>query len=219
MKYRHELKYMITANQALILEQKLKLVMDLDNNSIDGKYLIKSLYFDDIFSNSYHEKLDGVLYRKKYRIRMYNDDDSFIRLECKHKHNNMTSKEQAKISKEMALKIIDGKDFKTDNEFINRFMLEKKLKNLVPSVIVEYERKAYTYPLSDVRITFDSNIRSGKYNYNLFDKQPLYDVSSNMVTLEVKFNEFLPEHIKLVLEMIPSARLAVSKFALCRDLK
>ena len=81
-KYRHELKYKISNAAAEVLKQKLALIMETDSNAYyeDGSYLIKSLYFDDLNSKSYYEKMDGVLYRKKYRIRIYNDDESFIRL-------------------------------------------------------------------------------------------------------------------------------------------
>lgn len=223
MKYRHEIKYIISANDAEILKQRLSLIMSLDenSNSNDNTYLIRSLYFDDINSTSYYEKLDGVLYRKKYRIRIYNGDDTFIRLECKYKHNNMTSKEQAKLTKEQYENLVNGKEFESSNELINRFILEMKYKNLLPSVIVDYKRVAYTYPLSTVRITFDSNIRSGRYNYNLFDNNATYldVIENNLVVLEVKYNEVLPAHIKVVLETIPSYRQAVSKFALCRSVK
>lgn len=224
MKYRHELKYIISATQAEILKQRLSLVMEVDQNSVnsDHTYRIRSLYFDDIFSKSYYEKLDGVLYRKKYRIRIYNQDDQFIRLECKYKHNNLTSKEQAIITKELCFNLMNQQtDFTTDNPFVNRFLGEMKAKHLIPSVIVDYKRLAFTYPISDVRITFDSHIQSGKYNYDLFDyTKPLFDViENNIVVLEVKFNEVLPSHIAIILETIPSFRQAVSKFALCREVK
>ena len=199
--------------------------MGTDDNAYydDGSYLIKSLYFDDLNSNSYYEKMDGVLYRKKYRIRIYNDDDSFIRLEKKMKHNNMTAKEQMLISKDIYCKILEGKLNEIDGasglllEFINNC----RTKGLVPSIVVGYHRIAFTYPISDVRITFDSNIESGLYNYDLFDNSmPTYRVDEKgKIVLEVKFNEILPLHIANILNDIPSCREAVSKFAICRSIK
>ena len=224
-KYRHELKFKISNSAAEVLKQKLSLIMSKDKNAYfkDGSYLIKSLYFDNINSDSYYEKMDGVLYRKKYRIRIYNDDDSFIRLEKKMKHNNMTAKEQMLISKDIYSKIINGKINEIDDpkglllEFIN----ECRTKGLIPSIIVEYHRTAFIYPISDVRITFDANISSGLYNYDLFDKKmPMYNVDEKgKQVLEVKFNEILPLHIANLLNDIPSCREAVSKFAICRSIK
>ncbi len=224
-KYRHELKFKISESAAMVLKQKLSLIMSKDDNAYfsDGSYLIKSLYFDDLNSKSYYEKMDGVLYRKKYRIRIYNDDDSFIRLEKKMKHNNMTAKEQMLISKDIYCKILEGKLNEIDGAsgLLLEFLNESKNKGLIPSIIVGYHRTAFIYPISDVRITFDSHIESGLYNYDLFDNDaPTYRVDEKgKVVLEVKFNEILPLHIANILNDIPSCREAVSKFAICRSIK
>lgn len=224
-KYRHELKFKISNNAAEILKQKLSLILNKDKNAYysDGSYLIKSLYFDDRDSSSYYEKMDGVLYRKKYRIRMYNDVDSFIRLEKKMKHNNYTAKEQMLISKDIYSKILNGKVDEIDNPegLLLEFITNYKTKGLVPSVIVEYHRTAFTYPISDVRITFDSSIQSSLYNYDLFNTSyPRYNVDEpGKQVLEVKFNEVLPLYIANILNDIPACREAVSKFAICRSIK
>lgn len=213
---------------SLILKQRLALAMDVDKNSVnlDNTYFIRSLYFDDINSTAYYEKIDGVLYRKKYRIRIYNNDSSFIRLERKWKHNNMTSKDQLKISKENCINLLTNQFDNIDKELLNNslmkeFITDIKVFGLKPSVIVDYKRLAYTYPISEVRITFDERIKSGLYNCNLFNMNRItYDViDNNVVVLEVKFNEVLPEHISIILQTIPMYRQAVSKFALCRSIK
>ena len=224
-KYRHELKFKISNSAAEVLKQKLSLILKKDKNAYysDGSYLIKSLYFDDLDSSSYYEKMDGVLYRKKYRIRIYNNNDEFIRLEKKMKHNTYTAKEQMLISKDIYSKILNGKIDEIENAtgLLEEFITNSKVKHLVPSIIVLYHRTAFTYPISEVRITFDSHIQSGLYNYDLFDKEvPMYDVSeSGKQVLEVKFNEVLPLHIANILNDIPSCKEAVSKFAICRSIK
>lgn len=225
-KYRNEIKFVINKDSAEILKQKLALLMDVDTNSItdDNSYLIRSLYFDDIYSNAYYEKMDGVEYRKKYRIRLYNNDTSFIRLECKYKHENKTSKDQILIDKNICDKIINGNieelDISKDN-LLTKFVMDYRVRNLRPSIIVDYKRLAYTYPVSDVRVTFDSKIRSGRYNYNLYDEtiETYKVIDDNEVVLEVKFNEILPEQIAMVLSTVPMIRQAYSKFATCRSIK
>lgn len=225
-KYRNEIKFIISKTMAEVLKQRLSLIMSVDNNSYnsDNSYLIRSLYFDNENSDAYYEKMDGVEYRKKYRIRIYNFDDKFIRLECKYKHNNMTSKDQILIDKELCIKIIDGKideiDLTKDN-LLRQFALDYRLNRLEPSIIVDYNRVAFTYHVSDVRITFDSQIKSGMYNYNLFDKNATtYRViDDNQMVLEVKFNEILPKSIALILQTVPTFRQAFSKFAACRNIK
>ena len=224
-KYRNEIKFIINKDSAEILKNKLSLIMDLDQNSTeDNSYLIRSLYFDDINSTAYYEKMDGVEYRKKYRIRLYNNDTNFIRLECKYKHENKTSKDQILIDKNICDRIIDGsiKNLKIEEEnLLTKFIIDSKLNNLIPSIIVDYKRLAYTYPVSEVRVTFDSKIRSGRYNYNLYDEDlSTYKViDDNEVVLEVKFNEILPESIAIILSTVPMIRQAFSKFAICRSIK
>lgn len=225
-KYRYELKFVLSQSFAKILAHRLSLVMDLDENAFypDGSYLVRSLYFDDLFNTSYHEKVDGVLYRRKYRIRFYNNDESFIRLECKMKDNNMTSKDQVRINRLVADRLITGNiyDLPLDkNKLFTEFLMDIRSKKLVPSVIVDYKRLAFTYPLSDVRINFDSEIKSGVCNYDLFNKDfvgmPVID--QDKVVLEVKFNEQLPESLAMIVESVPTFRSAVSKFAYCLQAK
>ncbi len=225
-KYRNEIKFVINKDTAEILKNKLSYLMDIDANSTseDNSYFIRSLYFDDLYSNAYYEKMDGVEYRKKYRIRLYNCDTSFIRLECKYKHENKTSKDQILIDKSICDKIINGNiedlDISKPN-LLTKFVIDYRSRNLKPSIIVDYKRLAYTYPVSDVRVTFDSKIRSGRYNYNLYDEDlTTYKIiDDNEVVLEVKFNEILPEQIAIVLSTVPMIRQAFSKFAICRSIK
>ena len=225
IEYRYELKYVISPAIAMLLKKQLGALMQKDVHSIgdDYSYLIRSLYFDDVNSTAYYEKNDGVEYRSKYRLRMYNFDESFIRLENKHKEENMTYKEDCKVSKDVAKALIAGRYdlIITKNAFLQRFISDALTHRLVPSVIVDYKRLAYTYPTSEVRITFDEELRSGRYNLDFFDKNiettDMY--RGNGVILEVKCNEFIPEHILNILNSVPMIRQAFSKFAACRSIK
>lgn len=224
--YRHELKFILSEAEAEILKYRLSLLMDVDTNSIneDNTYFIRSLYFDDVYDTAYYEKVDGVETREKYRIRLYNLDDSFIRLERKEKNRDLTYKKQAIITKEQCLKFMNGDFDDIDLEedgLVREFALKQKLKEIRPSVIVDYKRLAYTYPVEDTRVTFDEQIRSGKYASNLFDPELLtFDVlEPKEVVLEVKFNNAIPSHIASVIMSIPMIRQAVSKFALCKEKK
>ena len=85
MKMRHEIKHEISYQDMLVLSNRLQVVMKPDRFTNDGKYKIRSLYFDNISDKALREKIDGVNKREKFRIRYYNDDISFIRLEKKSK--------------------------------------------------------------------------------------------------------------------------------------
>lgn len=225
-KYRHELKFIISKSQAQILKYRLSLVMDIDTHSPneDNTYYIRSLYFDDIYDSAYYEKIDGLEKREKYRIRIYNFDDNFIRLERKEKNRDLTHKEQTVITKEECMHFINNEFDEIDtskSKLLEDFVIKQKLHKIKPDVIVDYTRLAYTYDMEEIRITFDENIKSGRYSYDLFNKDIMtYDViEPNEVVLEVKFNDAIASHIVSILETIPSIRLAVSKFALCKEKK
>lgn len=224
--YRHELKFLLTRSKAEILKYRLGLVMEKDLNaaSENGEYIIRSLYFDDIYNTSYYEKLDGVKEREKYRIRCYNGADDFITLELKAKDGDLSYKRRNRIEKSDYINIVtrnyDLIDT-TDRPVLRDFIYKAKSINLKPSVIVEYKRIAFTYPYEDVRITFDEEISSGKHNYDLFDQElNLYKVMENdEVVLEVKYNHKLPSFLNDVIKTVPMIRIAVSKFALCTERK
>ncbi len=225
--YRYEYKFIITKNLAKILEKKLSLLLKVDDNSAnkDNTYFIRSVYFDDPYSSSYYEKIDGIEFRKKYRIRIYNNDLNFIRLECKYKYNNLTKKESIKITKEMCDDFIKCNFEKyyinnMDDKVLRDFIIDAKLKRLKPVVIVDYDRLAFVADLSDLRITIDKNVRSSGFNVNIFNSAVnSYNVLDNeRIVLEVKFNDFIPEYITNILSSIPSFRQAISKFAACRSI-
>lgn len=223
--YRHELKFYISKSDADILKKQLSLVCELDSHSVatDYSYDIRSLYFDDVFSSGYNDKIDGVAIRKKYRIRIYNGSDDIIKLECKHKDIDMTLKEECSLSLLDAKKIISGdlEDITANDELLSNFKLDAKLFGLRPSVIVDYRRLSFVHPVSNVRITFDEDIKSGRFEDDLFSKTlNLSPVEGNeQIELEIKCNEFIPEHILAVLNSVPKCRIALSKYALAYETK
>mgnify|MGYP004444624999 FL=1 len=225
MQYRYEMKYVLSDTEALALQQQLKhlLYPDTHGKQQDGSYLIKSLYFDTIDNSAMYEKNDGVLMRRKFRIRYYDNDSSFIRLEKKMKHNNMTAKQQARITRMEYNAIVAGNYDAVGNThpLVIEFISLCKAEHLVPSVVVEYNRLAFTYPVSDVRITFDRKIRSGMYTKDpIGNPHAMMDVlDPGLQVLEVKYNEVLPSAVAKVISGIPMRREAVSKFARCAGWK
>ena len=84
--YRHELKYKISYPDYLAMRSRLRPVMKADPHAAaGGRYLVRSVYFDNLNDKALREKIDGVAKREKFRIRYYNDDLSYIVLENKMK--------------------------------------------------------------------------------------------------------------------------------------
>ncbi len=80
MDFRHEWKYEINASDMIAVRQRLRAAARPDPHAVEGKYLIRSLYFDNLADKALLEKLDGVNQREKFRIRYYNGDASLIHL-------------------------------------------------------------------------------------------------------------------------------------------
>lgn len=222
MKYRHEWKHEIGYADMLALRSRLKAIAKSDPNTADGKYFIRSLYFDNIFDDALREKIDGVNKREKFRIRFYNLDTSFIRLEKKSKISGLCAKESVFITKELAQAIADGDcDWmaKADNPLIEEFYSKIKSKGLFAKTVVDYDREPFTFSAGNVRVTLDYNIRASDDTKNFLSDNlvtvPLHD---NPIILEVKWDEFLPDIIRDAVQLEACRTSAFSKYAACRTI-
>lgn len=222
--FRHELKFFIDSSEMAVLVNRLGAVIPRDANAGSGEYMIRSLYFDDMFESAYEEKLAGVEKRKKYRIRIYNYSDSIIKLECKQKQGQYIHKMSAVLSREEADSIIAG-DYGFllgRNETVCRqFYIECAGRKMVPKVVVDYDRVPFVFPYGDVRITFDCGIRAGLFNGTLYDRQlPVAEVlEPGQLIMEVKFTQYLPEFIRSLLCVSDGEYTAYSKYTICLEKK
>jgi len=221
--YRHELKYYINYRDYYVLRNAFRGLLHTDRNANDdGRYHIRSLYFDDSDNSALREKIDGVNKRKKYRVRIYNYSDSFIRLEKKIKKGEYIHKEGLVLSRPEYESIVnDDYTFLAgkDRPVAQDMFLEMKLNRLRPVTVVDYEREAFVHPMKDVRITFDKNIQSGMYLGDIFNRHmtTLPALEQGMMVMEVKFQRYLPDYIRGILNTANAAtRSAVSKYAMCR---
>ena len=221
--YRHELKYYITLGEYELLQRKLSLTMERDAfaKKNGGEYFIRSLYCDDRDDSAFREKLSGIDERDKFRIRIYDMRDDVIKLECKHKSNGYIKKQSIGLSRKEYEKLMSGDRLFLLNRpepFARRMYLEFAQRALKPAVIVDYTREAFVFPMEDVRVTFDKNVRTGLRSVDMFNAGiPTYPVIDDYgMVLEIKFNRFLPTYIRSLLQLEASQRSAISKYVLCR---
>ncbi len=222
--FRHELKYFINYGEYLTLKSKLKMLMKLDTNSLNGSnYHIRSLYFDDIYDSSLFEKQSGIMNRKKYRIRIYNLSSNVIKLEKKSRIGQFINKKSILLKTDDVKKIMNyDYDFlrKLKNNLANEFYFDLQNKIYRPKVIVDYVREAYMLNINKIRITFDKFLKNGFYNLDIFnEKIPLMSsIDENFYILEVKFSNFLPSYIKSILQISSSSNQAISKYVFSRKM-
>ncbi len=221
--YRHEIKYRMNAMEAALTQQRAQSILRPDPHvDANGIYQIKSLYFDDYQDSCLEENVAGVDHRSKFRIRIYNDDPSFIHLEKKSKVNGMTRKESCKITREQCEILMEGRypaEAYMDKGTESRLLREMQMRLLQPKVIVQYERAPYIYEPGNVRITFDRCLcSSGEIRGFLEPAQvmrPIFPMGESL--LEVKWDELLPQILRRHLALDSLQWTGFSKYALCRQ--
>ncbi len=220
--FRHELKYLINYGEYEALRVRMAPYFKLDPNAVNGEYIIRSLYFDDVYNSAYEEKDMGVFFRKKYRIRIYNYSDMSIKLERKIKNGQYIYKEAAKLTREEVYKILEGEYgflLQSESNLLREFYFECVSNMMRPRVIVDYDRSPYILDAGTVRVTFDKKVRAAVGSFDIFDETlpTLGALPDDKLILEVKYTEFLPHVVR---EMIPphgSEFTAASKYVLCCD--
>lgn len=205
------------------MRHKLSTVLQLDEHSVTSEgYNIRSLYFDDVRDTSLLTKNDGVFKRQKFRIRMYNDTDSFIALERKSKLGDYVAKEAVRLTRAQYDQITEG-----DYEFLNEldeplchdFYVALHSYGYRSTTIVDYWREAYVHSYGNVRITFDKRLAVGSNSTDLFDPQlsQAEVLPPSLTIMEVKYDDVLPDAIRQLLRPASHVRSSISKYVLCRE--
>lgn len=220
MAARHEEKYIIDYRQYGLLLQRVRQVLQPDPHSINGAYVITSLYYDDPLDTALHEKLDGLADHSKFRVRTYNCSDKVIRLERKDKHGVMTHKISAPLTRAQIL-ALDGTntDLSLFDEQGSALAAQMKTGNFHGTAVVRYKRDAYYHPGTNLRVTFDTDLEVlGPDPEALFSDKlkgiPIMD--KNSVIMEVKYDSAPPAFVRTLVNAT-CKQLSVSKYALARE--
>lgn len=220
MDFRHEWKHEISVSDLIALRHRLRAVAKSDPNAEDGKYHIRSLYFDNLSDKVLREKLDGVNRREKFRIRYYNGDTGLIHLEKKSKQNGLCRKQTALLSEAEAQAIVDGRlDWMpvSDKPLILELYSKMRCQGLRPKTIVDYTREPFVYAPGNVRVTIDYDIRTGVICTDFLNPRCVtISARDAPIILEVKWDEFLPSIIRDAVQLEGRHTAAFSKYAACR---
>ncbi len=221
--FRHELKHLINFREYYELKNRLKYTIKTDPFTCeDGKYKIRSLYFDNFNNDVLMEKIDGVDKREKFRIRYYNYDPTVIKMEKKSKINGLCLKRSENISKTECQMLIDGYNewmLESGSKLLKELYCKIRQQLLKPKTIVDYTREAYYYDAGNVRICIDSEIKSGLFSLDFFnpDLPTVSILPYGIMLLEVKYNNYFPNVIGNILNINTRRNISFSKYAACRE--
>lgn len=221
MDYRHEWKIALDPCDLFVLRQRLRAVMQPDAHAVDGRYRIRSLYFDTPEDRALREKLDGVSRREKFRIRYYNGDTGFIQLEKKCKRGGLGWKEQTQLTERQARDIAAGRFHAVDpggDALLGELCRKARTERLRAKTIVDYTREPFVYGPGNVRVTLDEDIRTGLSCVDFFGSRTGVTVPAPDARplMEVKWDAFLPDIIRDAVQLPGRQVGAFSKYAACR---
>lgn len=222
---RFEFKYIIKKNVSEAIQNEIKNFTKIDSYaSSKSKYLVRSLYFDNNLFTNFHEKVDGIKKRYKFRIRTYVDHDDFntpLFLEMKGRNDLRTYKVRTKINKNDLNLFYKQKNLPylkhkyLNNKLIEKYIFDSYKKKIIPKVLIDYNR----LPLINknglyFRLTFDSNIKACESN-NIFNSTNSWKacIPGNDI-LEVKFDFTIPPWFHRIIQSYQLKRISVSKFVL-----
>ena len=220
IRYRHEWKHMLSYLDMLEIRMRMMAIARPDPHAVDGKYMIRSLYFDNLYDKALREKVDGVNRREKFRIRYYNLDPSVIHLEKKSRLNGLGSKFSAPLTAEQAQCIVDGDtEWMKDSEhsLIRELYLKMQYQGMKPMTIVDYTREPFIYDPGNVRVTLDYDIRTGMQCTDFLNPDCITIPAGDApILLEVKWDDYLPDIIRDAVQLTDTRVTAFSKYAQCR---
>ena len=219
MIWRQEQKYIVSSADRELLLCRLRAALTPDPFAVDnGLYRIRTLYFDDAFDSALFDSVSGAPEREKYRLRMYNSDVSFLRLEKKLKRYCGGQKPYARLTPEESRMLLRG-DYaflaEKNEPFLQTVYAAARAGALIPRCVVDYTRAAFCHPVGNVRVTVDSDVRVSR-NTDAFFNEPFAGtpvLEDGACILEIKFDGVLPDFIPPLLGIGDRPRTAMSKYA------
>ncbi|MFD7711425.1 polyphosphate polymerase domain-containing protein [Streptomyces sp. NPDC059786] len=202
---RYELKYLVPVDEAARIRDELAQRMDQDAHSPVGGYGVWSLYYDTPQLRFYWEKIEGLKFRRKLRIRHYGDldgvtDESPVCVEIKQRVNRVTQKRRITLPYATARQLCDERELiehsPRENAFVNEVLELVVRLNLQPTAITGYQREALVGRDQDtgLRVTFDRRIRGRDrdFHFGVANPENRFTIPPHMSVMEIKVNERAP---------------------------
>lgn len=221
---RKEKKFLCARASFLRLVSRLDAALVRDAHSSGGiGYKVRSLYFDSPLERDRWEVLQGIEERRKVRMRVYSPQDKVVKLEHKYKLGDRQKKSSLSLTREEAQAVLDGRydvlkaGTKPGAQAIYRaFQMEAYR----PRILIEYDRLAWVGPMNDIRLTWDTNIRASRTEFNVFSESINWTqmLEGSVGVFEVKYNGFLCSYIEELIAPVNALPHAFSKYLLCCEL-
>ena len=218
---RSEVKYLISLPDRLYLLNALDQLLIPDAYGGYNGYTVRSVYFDSVLNEDFWDKKEHADNKKRLRVRIYHPEDTQAKFELKRKSDGRELKESLVITREDAQRLL-RQDYTALLHYDSdtaRYAYDLMTTRLYrPVSLIEYDRRAYTHPDFNTRITLDNNLRCCEFCYDLFRRELNFKslLPPDQTILEVKYDRFLFRQLQEVLSHCDLSRRPPSKFGSSR---
>jgi SPX domain protein involved in polyphosphate accumulation len=202
---RFEIKYLVHRTRLGPLRDGLQAALDPDGYSGTGGYPVESVYYDTRGLQFYWEKIEGLRFRRKLRLRRYGgdgtpaDDAGPVFVEVKQRVNRVTQKRRLCLPYGDALRLCAGQGFRRaeplssrEQAFVDEVTSLVGNLRLLPVVTTAYHREAYLGRGADLglRVTVDHRLRGRDRDFRLASgSSDRFTLPPDLAVLEIKANE------------------------------
>lgn len=230
--HRYELKFIIDAETKNELLRLAEPGLMPDPHGEQGLYRVSSQYFDTRDFQGYWEKLDGVGYRRKFRLRYYGEGESGAFFEIKHRYDQTVYKERVPLLEESWKELIAGEASLgcleayvpelegAQRRTLTQIVLAANQRPLLGASIISYLRQAWVGRYDQrLRVTFDHLVRAfpaGDHTVP-WEQHGAACLPDSRILLEVKFNDRLPVWLRDCICQVAVQPIRFSKYATGMD--
>lgn len=221
---RYEIKYFVDEFKVPELRRELAARMDTDPYSPHGGYPVTSLYYDTPDLRFYWEKIEGLKFRRKVRLRLYGNpaectDDTSVQVEIKQRVNRVTQKRRTAMPYGLAQRWLNGREEidydDSQRPFVNEVSMLIGNLDLRPIVTTGYLREAFVGRGADLglRVTIDHKVHGRDRDFHFASgAENRFIIPPKLAIVELKANERVPYWVTDLTARLDMSVIRVSKY-------
>lgn len=224
--FRNEWKHSMDQTDYIIIRSRLAgIAEDSMYAGLGGMYRVRSLAFAEQGDAKRPELLASIGKKESFRIRYYNENLDYIRLEKKTRVGGKSNKQSAPLTEQECRSILSGDvDWMADSEepLLEEFYQKMKSGKIAAQSVADYQREAFVYRPCNVRITMDSRLHTGILPQSFLDLNEMggsdsertssAEMRKEAVLMEVKYDCFLPEVIRAAIRIKSQRSSSFSRY-------
>lgn len=221
---RYEIKYFVDEFKVPELRRELEARMDTDPYSPHGGYPVTSLYYDTPDLRFYWEKIEGLKFRRKVRLRLYGNpaectDETPVQVEIKQRVDRVTQKRRTAMPYELAQRWLNGREEidcdDSQRPFVNEVSALIGNLDLRPMVTTGYLREAFVGRDADLglRVTIDHKVHGRDRDFHFASgAENRFIIPPKLAIVELKANERVPSWVTDLTARLDMSVIRVSKY-------